>query len=259
MAETHAQALKRKYDELQLSKSAAEKVFEILQTRDEKEAAEVFQRIRRGVDPATILRHITYGNALIQLALGPETGYRYEFPYLSDMPACLQRHDNVYLESEVYACVLRRPVPALPAGNIESHQHPIHHPFPISQQQSHLTPSAINRSMSPYLPRGSGTESQSDDPYHKPYHTAVVENSRLEKLHPSQWTSVSTDDKLMRKFLHDFILYDYSWNSFLHLDYFLDDMANGRHRFCSRLLVNVVLCIGSVRISQSPQSSLLTI
>lgn len=245
VAETHAQALKRKYDELQNSKSAAEKVFEILQTRDEKEAKEVFQRIRRGVDPATILRHITYGNALIQLALGPETGYRYEFPYLPDMPAFLQRHDNVYLDSEVYACVLRRPVPELPAANVERHQHPTHHLLPNSQQQPYFTPSVTSRSLSPYVSQGPGVNSQSDDPYHKPYHTATVVNSRLEKLRPSQWTSVSTDDALMRKFLHDFILYDYGWNSFLHLDYFLDDMANGRHRFCSQLLVNAVLCIGS--------------
>ncbi|KAK3496731.1 uncharacterized protein B0T23DRAFT_63586 [Neurospora hispaniola] len=244
VAETHAQALKRKYDELQNSKSAAEKVFEILQTRDEKEAEEVFQRIRRGADPAAILRHITFGNALIELALGPETGYRYEFPYLPDMPAFLQRHDNVYLDSEVYACVLRRSAPGIPAVNAQHRQHLTHPPLSGSQQQPYCTVATAGRSINPYVAHGSAVDLHSD-PYHKPYHSATVENSRLEKMQPSQWTSVSTDDALLRKFLHDYIMYDYGWNYFLHLDYFLDDMANGRHRFCSRLLVNAVLCIGS--------------
>lgn len=257
VAETHAQALKRKYDELQVSKSAAEKVFEILQTKDEKEAGEVFQRIRRGADPATILRHITFGDALIQLACSPDTGYRYEFPYLPDMPAFLQRHDNVYLDSEVYACLLRRPVPGPSAVNADHHQHRPHQLLSGSQQQPYFMPSTASRSMSPY-PAHSHAVDVHNDAYHKPYHTASVENSRLEKLQPSQWTSVSSDDKLMRKFLHDYILYDYGWNYFLHLDYFLDDMANGRHRFCSRLLVNAVLCIGSVRISGTQQPSPLT-
>ncbi|KAA8632821.1 hypothetical protein SMACR_02850 [Sordaria macrospora] len=244
VAETHAQALKRKYDELQSSKSAAEKVFEILQTKDEKEAGEVFQRIRRGADPATILRHITFGDALIQLALAPDTGYRYEFPYLPGMPAFLQRHDNVYLDSEVYACVLRRSAPGPSAVSVEHRQQLACQLLSGSQQQPYFTPSNASRSMSPYLAHGPAVDLHSD-PYHKPYHAASVENSRLEKLQPSQWTSVSTDDNLMRKFLHDYIMYDYGWNHFLHLDYFLDDMANGRHRFCSRLLVNTILCIGS--------------
>ena len=258
VAETHAQALKRKYDELSSTKSAAEKVFEILRTKDEKEAGEVFQRIRRGADAATILRHITFGDTLIQLACSSDTGYRYEFPYLPDMPAFLQRHDNVYLDSEVYACVLRRPAPSGPSSvSVEHRQHMPHQPLLGSQQQPYFTPLNPSRSMSPYPTQRHAVDSHSD-PYHKPYHSATVENSRLDKLHPSQWTSVSTDDNLMRRFLHDYIMYDYGWNYFLHLDYFLDDMANGRHRFCSRLLVNTVLCIGSVRVSKSRKVTLST-
>jgi hypothetical protein len=227
-AETHTQALKRKYNELQSQKSAFEQVYEVLQTRPEQEADEVFRRIRRGADAGSILRHVKYGDMLVQLALVPEARYRYEFPYLPDMPPFLRQPDNPYLQSEVYECALRgSPDPSHPPG------HQAHQP--------RLLPDAPNATDSPY-----GTGQQ--DPYFKPYLSATVVHPLLESVKPSKWTAVSGDDCLMRKLLHDYFLFEYDWFTFFHKDYFLEDMASKTHRFCSPLLVNAVLSVGCVSV-----------
>lgn len=212
--------MKRKYNELQSQKSAFEEVYEVLQTRSEREAEEVYRRIRRGADAGSILRHVNYGDVLVQLALVPEARYRYEFPYLPDMPPFLRRPDNPYLDSEVYACALRDPP-----------DHGRRPPQILPDMRNDSSPTA-------------GTELR--DPYLKPYSSAAIVHPWLDSVKPSRWTNVSTDDSLMRKLLHDYLLYDYDWFSFFHKDYFLEDMATENQRFCSRLLVNAVLCIGSV-------------
>lgn len=225
-AETHTQALKRKYSELQSQKTAFEQIYDVLQTRTDKEAEEVFQRIRRGADVGSILRHVNYGDVLVQLALVPEARYRYEFPYLSDMPQFLRRPDNPYLDSEVYECALR-------GSRDPAHTQPQQHPLP---------PNAGNEGSSSASVYWRGQR----DPYLKPYLSATVVHPWLGSVKPSRWTTVSSDDGLMRKLVHDYLLFEYDWFTFFHKDYFLEDMAAERPRFCSELLVNAVLCVGCV-------------
>jgi len=239
-AETHAQALKRKFNELQSQKSAYEHIYEILQARPLKEAEDVFQRIRKGADAGSILRHVSCGDVLIQLALVPEARYRYEFPYRSEMPVFLEAPDNPYLDSEIYSYVLRSsPSPAS-----------AHH------SERRLLP-AVTDTPSPSVTPDPGEDYQRD-PYLKPYHAASVIHPCLDTVKPSEWTSVSSDDTLMRKFLHDYFLYEHGWNTFVHMDLLLDDMANKRHRFCSELLVNAILCVGCVSSFSPPNQSPLT-
>jgi hypothetical protein len=198
----------------------------VLQTRSEQEAKEVFRRIRRGSDAGSILRHVNYGDMLVQLALVPEARYRYEFPYLPDMPPFLRNLDNPYLDSEVYEYALQ---PATPA-------HQIGH-----QQQQRLLPGTEDGAGSVY---GAGQR----DPYLKPYLSATIVHPWLDSVQPSKWTAVSSDDCLMRKLLHDYFLFDYGWFTFFHKDYFLEDMGTENHRFCSPLLVNTLLCLGCVSL-----------
>ncbi|KAK4231734.1 hypothetical protein QBC38DRAFT_203026 [Podospora fimiseda] len=214
--ETHTQALKRKFSELQSSKSAFEQVFSLLQTRPRKEAEEILDRIRRGADAASVLRHVENGDVLLQLSLVPEARFRYEFPYKSTMPEYLQYHDNPYLDSEVYECVLRS--------------------TPKSQQRQALPGIADILEFSDL-----GDER---DPYYKPYSSASVVHPLLEAVKPSKWTLISSDDVLMKKLIHDYFLFEYDWFSVLHIDYFLQDMASECPRFCSPLLVNAILCLG---------------
>lgn len=211
----------------------------MLQTRSENEAVEVFRRIRRGTDAGSILRHVNYGDVLVQLAVVPEARYRYDFPYLPDMPPFLRQLDNPYLDSEVYDYALR--------GHPDACRQPGR-----QQCQQRLLTDSENGAGSVYGPG-------QHDPYLKPYLSATVVHPWLDSVKPSNWTTVSDDDCLMRKILHDYFLFEYDWFTFFHKDYFLEDMATGNHRFCSPLLVNALLCIGCVSFCPSSLSLFLSL
>lgn len=224
-AETHTQALKRKYNELQDRQYEQEQILDILRVRPEKDAIEILKRMRQGMDTATILRHVTVGNIMLQLSLVPEARYRYEFPYMDEMPSFLTRRENPYLDSEMYGYALR--TPAVP-----------------SQSQA-LPPTATRGSLSPSPEPDSDLEKQLA-PYWKPYHAVEMIDPYLDEVRPSRWTNVSSDDGLMRKLLQAFFLYESSWLAPIHKDYFLRDMAKGWHQFCSPLLVNALLAYACV-------------
>ncbi|KAK3383676.1 hypothetical protein B0T24DRAFT_58979 [Lasiosphaeria ovina] len=237
-AETHAQALKRKFGELQSQKSTFEQIYDVLQSRPDHEAREVFQRIRRGADAANILRHVNYGDVLVQLALVPEARFRYDFPYMSDMPAYLRHPGNQYLDSEVYeAAPLAAPTP------VNTSEPPPSQRRRLLDDAGSTSSSASPTDATPEPPASPG-----EDPeriaYMRPYQSATIVSPWLDVVKPSKWTSVSSDDNLMRKLLHDYLLYDHDWFTFFQKDYFLEDMAHGRPRFCSKVLVNTVLCVG---------------
>ena len=199
----------------------------MLRSRPDQEAGEVYRRIRQGDDADGILRHVKHGDMLVQLSLVPESRFRYEFPYLPDMPPFLRQRSNPYLDSEVYEYLLR--------GSPEPSHPPAHAPRLLPGPQDAAA-------------AGTGLLSGASqrDPYVKPYLSATVAHPWLDSVRPSKWTAVSSDDNLMRKLLHDYILFEYDWFTFFRLDYFLEDMATLKQRFCSSLLTNTLLCMGCV-------------
>jgi len=229
-AETHTQALKRKFGELQSEKTAYEQLYDALRNRPLPEAKDVLQRIRGGADASSILRHVNYGDVLVQMALTPESRYHHEFPYRKEMPAFLLRANNPYLDSHIYEYSLR--------GDPD-------------QRRLRLTGSDSA------LVGGPRAEPGQTDPYVKPFHASTIVHLWLDAVTPSKWTKVCADDTLMRKLLHEYFLHDYEWFTFFNKDYFLQDMANRQQRFCSSLLVNAILCLGSV--SDVPCSLLLNL
>ena len=215
MEETHSQALKRKFSELQTRKSAYKEVFDLLCSRSAEEAANLLLRIRAGADIERILQHIRNGDLLLQLALIPESRTRYEFPSNQKMPDSLyQGIHNPYFNSIIYQLTLPE----------ESRSH----------RQKHA---AVDDSrLSLYL---------------KPYHAAELVEPRLSGAKISQWTLVPTDESLLHQLMHQYFLHQYPFWPFFHKDHFLEDLRIGRRRFCSSLLVNVILadaCHGYSRI-----------
>lgn len=174
---------------------------------------EIVKRIKNGTEPEAILRYIREGDLLLQLALTPETRYRYVFPLVPEMPACLLQPDNPYLSARVYEWVATG-----------------------AQTPPELVLSSRSRS----------PETQST--YYKPYHAAELVDPLLDTVKPSEWTTVSTDNVLMRKMLANYFLHDYQSAPPFQKDYFLQDMIAGRHSCCSSLLVNSVLAVGSVSV-----------
>lgn len=81
-SETHAQALKRKYSEAHERESTFRQIWEHIRDRPLSEADEILRRIREGAQPEAILSYIREGDLLLQLAVTPETRYRYVFPFV---------------------------------------------------------------------------------------------------------------------------------------------------------------------------------
>jgi Fungal Zn(2)-Cys(6) binuclear cluster domain len=211
-AETHGQALKRKFTELTDRKAAFQLIYELLQSRPKVEADEVFRRIRGGGDAESILKHVQEAELLRQLSLIPETRYRYDFPFIKEMPAFLQHPDNPYLKSPIYEWASKG----------------------ISGAKQELS--------SPQL-----GDSDYKSLYLSPYHAAEIVEPRINDVIPSEWTNVSSDDGLMRTLLAEFFMFQYPWlGSLFHKDYFLADMVAKRHRFCSSLLVTAILTYACV-------------
>ncbi|KAJ8129557.1 hypothetical protein O1611_g4074 [Lasiodiplodia mahajangana] len=196
--ETSGQALKRKYDELGDRAAAHEEMFDLLRTLPEQDAQNVLQRIRSGTDIVSIIDHVRAGNLLLELTVAPETRFRYQFPYRSEMPAdCLL--NNNYLDSMIYE-----------GASL------------LSQSDRPGLPARLADYQSPYL---------------KPFHAAEVVEPLLSDVRPSLWTSVCDDDTLMRDLLRVFFRCEYHFTSSFQKDYFLEDMAAQRKEFCSPLLV----------------------
>ncbi|KAI1102600.1 hypothetical protein F4804DRAFT_334096 [Jackrogersella minutella] len=213
--ETHSQALKRKHSELQTRITPYEELFDILKTKSETESLEILKRIRSGNDVGSILRQARDGDLLMQLSLAPEARRRYEFPYISDMPASILVPDNLYLRSFVYETTFRAP------------------PSHGFSQDAHR-------------------DGYGDDRYLKPYHAAQVVEPDFSDIKISKWTPVIKDDNLLRRLLNCYLYYQHTWTAAFHMDYFLQDLSSGKTRFCSSLLVNAVLAAACAMSRELP-------
>jgi len=169
----------------------------------------ILQKIRAGESADSIVRRIKDGDLLVQLSLDPQNQTRYEFPHLRAMPAYLQTPENTYLESFIFEETSLYDLPIAAAST------------------------GLKSFHSPYM---------------KPYHAAKMVDHRLANARPSKWTSISSDDRLLRRLLEAYFLHQYPRYVPFHKDFFLEDMNTGRHQHCSSLLVNAVLaaaCVGT--------------
>lgn len=203
-------------------------MFDLLKSLPEREAQDVLRRIRSGADITTVLSHVRAGNLLLQLAVTPETRFRYEFPYRSQMPDDYIQ-DNPYLDSLIFEGSSLFP------------------PAQYSNGPDHHTSNSLN----------SLESAEYRSLYLKPFHGAQVMDPRLSDARPSFWTTVCSDDRLMRDMIAVFLRCEYQFTMIFHKDYFLEDMAAQRHDFCSSLLVNIVLAYSCVRETRACWRSLL--
>lgn len=211
-AETHAQALKRKYDQLQDKSSSFEELYHLMRTLPEAEALDIVRRIRADhADVGKVVRQVKQGCLLLQLALTPDTRFRYTFDYLQlpDMPVSLLSNDNPYLDTLCWD-----------------------NPFPNVDKRT-------------------SDETREDCPYLRPYHAAQLHDERISRVKAAQWTSVVIDDQLFRDLLSSYFIYHYPTYYAFQKDLFLNDMVNNKSRFCTPLLVNAVLALSCACLPRS--------
>lgn len=101
--ETEARQIRRRYQQLKEKQTAHENLYELLQVMSERDAADIFRRIRSGAKAEGIVRHVQEGNLLLELSLSPETRTRYEFPYTTAMPPALM--GSVYFRSHIFDAI----------------------------------------------------------------------------------------------------------------------------------------------------------
>jgi hypothetical protein len=197
------QALKRKFSELQNATSAYERIFQLLRDRPGHEADAIIRVIRDGASADSVVEQIDHGDLLLQLRLIPESSYMYQFPYVSNIPAFMLETGNPYLD------IIRK----MPTNDpsVQGARPP---------QENVADIEAV---------------------YLKPYHSAMVLEPLLANIKVSQWTNVSRDEPFLHSLLETYFLHNYAYFAFFHKEYFLRDMKELRHNFCSSPLVNAVL------------------
>lgn len=129
----------------------------------------------------------------------------YEFPYRAEMPEGILTHPyNPYLQSQIFRGTI---------GSSPGHG---------GDREPALNLERI---------------------YLVPYRTAELIEPRLELVTAEIWTTVTTDNALVRKLLQYYFLCEYPSFPFFAKGAFLDDLVNGRSDHCSSLLVNSILAL----------------
>ncbi|KAM5526595.1 C6 transcription factor [Fusarium oxysporum f. sp. phaseoli] len=168
---------------------------------------EILHWIKQGHSIHTTLRKAKEADPVAQLSLVPETRRKYLFPHRSYFPHFLKISENPYLHSNSYKAAFR---------DISS---PLRTNIEASKKQS-----IVNQPL-----------------YITPFHAAKMVDPYLWNVKASRWTSVTDDDQLVSELLNSYFLHQYTAYLVFHKDYFLEDLAKGRTRFCSPLLVNAIL------------------
>ncbi|PMB70555.1 Nitrogen assimilation transcription factor nirA [Beauveria bassiana] len=185
-------------------KSGSLRIISALQTREDTEALSIVRHLRDAQDPEAVARQLEGGDVLLQLCVHPETKLRFTFPFRWQMPEALRTPGNAYLKSPLFESAFLAP-----------------------DRNAAVAATSLIETQQPQ--------------YFRPYAVAQIADSRITGAEFSHWTSVCTDDKLMRALLHVYLLTDYQTFSFFHKDFFLDDLNSRRPRFCSSLLVHAIL------------------
>ncbi|OAQ65031.1 fungal zn(2)-Cys(6) binuclear cluster domain-containing protein [Pochonia chlamydosporia 170] len=209
-AETHGQALKRKYGAQEERRNAHEEFYHLLRSRSEETVAAILQRVRAGASVDAIVQHVHSGDLLLQLAVSPDRRYHYSLGRVLNIPDFLMSASSCYMTSLVFR-------------KISDPQW--QWPWPSLQTRTGLLPNTMDyRAM-----------------YDAPFHVAQMVDVDVDAAKPSMWTNVSSDDELLRDLLKSYFTHEYLFFPFFHKDSFLQDMVSGRRRFCSSLLVNAIL------------------
>ena len=99
--------------------TAHEEVIALLKDLPDQDADNVLQRIRSGTEITKVLNQVHTGNILLQMAVTPETRFRYELPYRPDIPE-EYFPDNLYLKSMIYEAASLHRTPQSSASSEQS-------------------------------------------------------------------------------------------------------------------------------------------
>lgn len=183
----------------------------------------MLQKVRAGEDVVAIVKSFRDVDLLLRLKQQSPDRPRYEFPYRTEWPSFLRNEaaSGSYLDS-----MLNRAV--------------------VAQVAAWQSPSADPEA----------AQSEMNQMYLFPYHSAKLVDPRLDSADVAQWTQVLSDNTMLRRLLSIYFIHEYPFHPFFHKDLFLDALSAGNQRpqrsqrFCSSLLVNAVLAAAWVGLAQ---------
>lgn len=157
------QAPEPRYEDTDKHLSAYEELYRILQSMSEEQSVNALKRIRTRRDVHAVLRELRQADILLQLKTVPEDRLRYNFPFYQAMPTFILNSNNPYLRSPIYETPFALPSHGSPAGTTDD--------TPFS------------------------------GPYMRPFSAADVFDPLIDKAPVSNWTTVSSDNVLLRRLL----------------------------------------------------------
>ncbi|KAI1506222.1 hypothetical protein F5X99DRAFT_426278 [Biscogniauxia marginata] len=204
--ESHVKARKRRFSDLELRCQTYDELLDIIRSRPEHDSIQILKRMRTTDQIQEVLKSIHEGVLLLQLVQKPEYRFRYEFPYIREMPSSLTQWQNPYLTSLLFE-------------NLST----------LSAKQTILSETLKD------------IEDESQKMYLVPYHATELVDHRIAHANLSHWTNVSSDNTTLRSLLGIYFVSLFPFHPNFDKEAFLDDLVAGSEQFCSPLLVNAVL------------------
>ncbi|KAF6515275.1 hypothetical protein HZS61_005181 [Fusarium oxysporum f. sp. conglutinans] len=253
--------LKRKHDEIQERANIYERLYDLLMNLPEQDSHAILGRLREGTDGVTTILQGDDGDLLLQVASALKTRpcEGQDIENLSDwlrgalpsgggglsVVATLGSHNANLSDasastfaggtSAAASCPL-----SLGPGNATSSNPD---PKVMSSSENRRGPSHSrnaswaegmqDENMPAGLPRSHGLD-----------HVPFILNQREWEHHPSAWTAITNNINLILHLLALYFCWEYPVFAPLSKKHFLQDFRDGRHRYCSPLLVNALLALG---------------
>lgn len=207
--------------------------------RPEHEVRDIVNRLRAGDNVETLVRSVQTGDMLLQLHDVPEEGHMVSALNEPVAISALDGSPNPYHASPLSLAYSDETLlDAGSAGGAPSDEAGEDIEMSGPGVAENAAVSNIEAKM-PKIPEPVYSTSSAK--------TQLI-SAHLDAAKPSEWTSVSSDNALMRRLLAEYCLYDYPFSPCFHMNLFLDDMAHGRIQFCSSLLLNSVLAVACHRL-----------
>ena len=187
-------------------------IYDLSQNRSEEEALGIFNQVRRGTDPNSILSNVKDGDLILQLGQLPATQHPYERFLCLRHPLAYPVLVPLYDTSAAAAVDLGR------------------------RKESTVVPSETSRLIQADANESDGTLGLLQYPDR-------LYDHRLLQVDAKRWTVVTNDDILVANILSLYLSWVHTNSRICDEGCFLDQLVAGGKDYCSPLLVNALLAL----------------
>lgn len=242
-SETHNQALKRKYDELQHDRDELNQVLTLMASKNEREAFDIFHRVRTGQDARTILEMFKCRSPLVKMQASPCPKQLASQELISGL-----MRSSASLEDAVSFLEMIRSAKNLQIPSMEAHQALRSHLTGIGTLRKLVDQANLRTRISIADLLVNDRPAKQESPVH---YVAEIPNSCKVvpfRVPAAPWTYLTQDEELVSHLVSLFLIWANPSLRFVEEDLFLAGMRSGdlESDYCSPFLVHTILALGSV-------------